>query len=341
MEPIANSFFMELYTPVILPSDLPQLTHRDQTLLMGSCFATHIGTRLKEAKFTCDVNPYGVLYNPLSIVTALEEIDAGKEYAETDLYQHRFLWHSPMHHSDFSASTASETVDHINRRLRQARRLWEMLDVLMLTWGSAYVYRNRSDGRIVGNCHKLPESTFLRGRLSVSEIVDAYRPLLTRLLTRRPSLKVTLTVSPIRHLRDGLHANQLSKATLLLAADELQKQFAGHVCYFPAYELLMDELRDYRFYADDLTHPSAMAVEYVWECWQKACFSPETRLLANECLHINRGLEHKPFRPQSEEYKRFLKQIVLKIDQLNEKYPYLDFEKERELCRTRLNAFVK
>ena len=303
---------MELYTPVILPSDLPQLTHRDQTLLMGSCFATHIGTRLKEAKFTCDVNPYGVLYNPLSIVTALEEIDAGKEYAETDLYQHRFLWHSPMHHSDLSASTASETVDHINRRLRQARRLWEMLDVLMLTWGSSYVYRNRSDGRIVGNCHKLPAS-----------------------------LKVTLTVSPIRHLRDGLHANQLSKATLLLAADELQKQFAGHVCYFPAYELLMDELRDYRFYADDLTHPSAMAVEYVWECWQKACFTSETRLLANECLHINRGLEHKPFRPQSEEYKRFLKQIVLKIDQLNEKYPYLDFEKERELCRTRLNAFVK
>ena len=145
-----------------------------------------------------------------------------------------------------------------------------------------------------------------------------------------------LTVSPIRDARDGMHANQLSKATLLLAIDRLQAAFQESVFYFPAYELILDELRDYRFYAEDMVHPSDMAVQYVWERFSSACFSEETLQIIEESENIRRGLAHKPFHPDSEEYKRFLGQIVLKIDRLNGKYPYLDFQKERELCHIRL-----
>lgn len=332
---------MNLYTTVTLPTALPRLDHRQQLWLAGSCFATHIGRRLSDAKFRCDVNPYGVLYNPLSIAASLQEIVQGKCYTADDLFRHRDLWHSPMHHSDFSAPKAEETLSAINNRLAQARQELPALDVLLLTFGTSYIYKVKTSGQIVGNCHKLPESYFERRRLTVNEITDTYVPLLNTLFDFRPNLKVILTVSPIRHIRDGLHANQLSKATLLLAIDELQRHFPDHVFYFPAYELLLDELRDYRFYADDLVHPSDTAVQIVWERLAEAYFSTETQRIIDECNRINNRLAHKPFRPESEDYKRFLEQIMLKIDQVNEKYPYLDFQKERELCRTRLNKSTK
>lgn len=162
--------------------------------------------------------------------------------------------------------------------------------------------------------------------------------MLSGLLARIPRLKVLFTVSPIRHVRDGMHANQLSKATLLLAVNQLQATFPEHVFYFPAYELLLDELRDYRFYAEDMVHPSETAIRYVWERFTQSCISADALRIMEESENIRKMLLHKPFYPASEEYKRFLGQIVLKIDQLNGKYPYLDFQKEREICRIRLKA---
>ncbi len=332
---------MNLYTAVTLPDALPRLSHQQQLWLAGSCFAASIGRRLADAKFRCDVNPYGVLYNPLSIAISLQEIVQGKTYAADDLFMYRGLWHSPMHHSDFSAPTTEEALSAINGRLAQARQELDTLDVLLLTFGSSYIYKDKASGCIVGNCHRLPESHFERCRLTVEEIAEAYFPLLNTLTALRPNLKVIMTVSPIRHLRDGLHTNQLSKATLLLAIDELQRHCPEHVFYFPAYELLLDELRDYRFYADDLVHPSDTAVQIVWERLAEACFSDETRRIIDQCSRINDMLAHRPSRPESEEYKRFLEQIMLKINQANEEYPYLDFQKERELCRTRLSKSTK
>ncbi|MBQ8500850.1 MAG: GSCFA domain-containing protein [Bacteroides sp.] len=329
---------MNLYTTVDIPKhSLPALSQADPILLLGSCFATEMGQRLRQAKFACDVNPYGVLYNPLSISAALREVMAGRKYMPDDLFLHSECWHSPMHHGDFSSPCREEALQHINRRIMQAHELVQRLDVLILTFGTSYVYRKKSDGQVVGNCHKLPESCFDRRRLSVDEIVADYMQLLPLLLQQRPQLKVILTVSPIRHIRDGLHANQLSKATLLLAVQALQDAFPHNVFYFPAYELLLDELRDYRFYADDLVHPSAIAVDYVWQHFATACFTPETRQAVEACEEIGKALSHKPFHPESEAYKRFLGQIVLKIDRLNAKFPYLDFQNERELCRTLLN----
>ena len=327
---------MNFITPVELPANLPRLRHTDRLLLLGSCFAANMGTRLIGAKFSCDVNPYGVLYNPLSISVALREIILGKVYGKEELFFFRDCWHSSMHHGDFSSPSADETLKKINGRIANAHGRIFHTNCLLLTFGTSWVYEQKNTGCIVGNCHKLPEKEFTRRRLTVDEIVSDYTSLLSGLLARNSGLKVMFTVSPIRHIRDGIHATQLSKSTLLLAVDRLQAAFPESVFYFPAYELVLDELRDYRFYAEDMVHPSDMAVQYVWERFSSACFSEETLQIIEESENIRRGLAHKPFHPDSEEYKRFLGQIVLKIDRLNGKYPYLDFQKERELCHIRL-----
>ena len=329
---------MKLTTHVEVPASLPRMQQGQRLVMMGSCFATAMGQRLQQAKFDVELNPYGVLYNPASISAALRRLSEGRLYGEEELFFHAGCWHSPMHHSDFSATTVEEALQHINARMRQAAEAISHMDVLLVTWGTAWVYRNLSDGKVVGNCHKLPERMFERTRLDIGEVVDDYTQLLEQLFHARPRLQVIFTVSPIRHLRDGLHDNQLSKATLLLAIDRLCRLFPRQVSYFPAYELLMDELRDYRFYAADMAHPSEVAEAYVWECFSQHCLTPEALQLMHSCEEIGKALAHKPLHPESDEYKRFLEQIVLKIERLTEKYPYLDFKNERETCHTLLKA---
>ena len=326
-----------LFTQVEFPQDFPPIHHLQHWLLMGSCFASEIGVRLRDGKIPCLLNPYGVLYNPLSIVTSLNEIMDGKEYGADELFEYQGLWHSAMHHGDFSTDSREETLRLINTSLREAHEVSTRLDGLLMTWGSAYVYRDVDSGRVVGNCHKLPEEHFRRSMLAVDEIVAATDALIMRLLVQNPSLKVIMTVSPIRHVRDGLHENTLSKSTLHLALHELCSRHPKVVYYFPAYEIMTDELRDYRFYADDLVHPSRMAVDYIWECFSNCFFSKETAALMLEVEKINKSLSHRPLHPESGEYRQFIRQIELKINRIVEKYPKLDFEKERELCYTRLN----
>lgn len=332
---------IKLQTIVERPLRCPRIDYSHQLMLLGSCFATNMGMRLSEAKFCCDVNPYGVLYNPLSISTAVREMMAGKVYDAGDLYFNQGCWHSPMHHGDFSAASSWEALARINSRLRQATARLDHLDFLLLTWGTAWVYENRETGRVVGNCHKLPEKCFLRRKLSVNEIVLDTVSLLSGLFARNAGVQVVLTVSPIRHVRDGLHANQLSKSTLLLAAEQVLEAFPRQVFYFPAYELLLDELRDYRFYADDLVHPSELAVRYVWEHFVDWCLAPESLQAMAEYEALHKALTHKPLHPESEDYKRFLEQIMLKIERLNGKYPYFDLQNERETCRILLSKLQK
>ena len=328
---------MDFRTKVELPASLPPVTHAGQILLLGSCFAENMGRQLAENKFRVDVNPFGILYNPFSVSTALVEILKGKVYQEEDLFAYKECWHSPMHHGSFSAFTPEETLNTINSRLHHAYKKLPELNWLMVTMGTAYVYKQKESGQVVANCHQLPESHFLRYRLSVEEIVEDYTALITEMSARNPELKWLFTVSPIRHIRDGMHANQLSKSTLLLAIDRLQQLFPERVFYFPSYEIILDELRDYRFYADDMLHPSPLAIRYLWECFSETFFSPETKQVIVAVQDIRRDLAHKPFHPESEAYQRFLGQIVLKIERLIGKYPYLDFQKETELCHIRLN----
>ena len=327
---------MNLNTPVEIPSGFIPIHHAQRLLIMGSCFAENIGTLLAENKFQVDINPFGILYNPLSISMALREIIRKRLYEESDLFSYREYWHSPMHHGSFSAATPEGVVRNIRVRLEQAHKELKQLDWLMLTFGTAYVYEQKKTGKVVANCHKLPEKDFVRRRLETDEITEDYILLLDELISLNPKIKILFTVSPIRHVRDGMHANQLSKSVLLLAIDRLMQRYPQATFYFPSYEIILDELRDYRFYADDMVHPSSLAVNYLWERFSETFFCPETQALIKECATIRKAIAHKPFHPESEEYKRFLGQIVLKIERLNEKYPYLDFEKETNMCRLAL-----
>lgn len=323
---------MDFRIQVELPKKELDVAHDSNILLLGSCFAENIGGRLYENKFRCNVNPFGILYNPMSILAALKRISCGKEYSEEELFTYQGQWHSYMHHSSFSDASKEVCLGNINSRFVQTVEELPSLDYLFITFGTAYVYTLKESGIIVSNCHKLPEKNFERRRLTVNEVVKEYTLYLNLLLKRNPALKILFTVSPIRHAKDGMHGNQLSKSALLLIIDALKVSFPEHVFYFPAYELMMDELRDYRFYANDMLHPSQLAVDYLWECFSSCYFSKKTLNILTEWEDIKRALNHKPFRPDSEQHIKFLSQIVLRINRLKEKCPYLDVEKEIKLC---------
>ena len=326
---------MNFKTQVELPEKETEIRHSEQIVLFGSCFAENIGNLLLENKFRCDVNPFGILYNPMSIASALRQLMEREAYEAKDLFEAHGRWHSWMHHSDFSSSSQEEALAKANSRFVKAKKIFAKADWLMVTFGTSYVYIHKETKEVVGNCHKMPERMFTRSMLDVKTIVEECQGILEKCREVNPNLKVLFTVSPIRHAKDGMHGNQLSKATLLLAIDELCRTCPG-CFYFPSFEIVMDELRDYRFYADDMLHPSRMAVEYIWECFSRCYFKEETQAVMKEWTEIRRGLEHKPFDPASEAYRHFLSQIVLKIARIKEKLPYLEVQKELELCECRL-----
>ena len=329
---------MQFSTPTDIQPLSRRIGHDARLLVMGSCFAEHMGTRLQQIKWRAVVNPFGVLYNPLSIAEALGRLIDAHRYGEDELAEFPDGgWNTWLHHSRYSHPDRREALDAINNSMEAAAEMLAQADWLVLTLGTAWVYRLKEDGRVVGNCHKVPEREFVRQRLSVDEIVETFVALLDRLWSVNPGARVLLTVSPVRHLKDGLHGNQLSKATLLLAVDELCRRMPERCVYFPAYEVLMDELRDYRFYAEDMAHPSKQAVDYVWERFVEHCTDEAAHAFMSEWSKVCRALEHRPFKPDSEQYRAFVRQNMLKIAELKEKYPYLEVQNEIDQCHTLLN----
>ena len=326
---------MEFRTPIEWHGESEEIKYSDHVLLMGSCFAENVGGLLLENKFSCDVNPFGILYNPLSIAKALRQMLDGKVYTMDDLFDSGGQWHSWMHHSSFSSTDADECLNRINSRLEKAASALPRTSWLIMTWGTAFVYEK--DSEVVGNCHKQPDRLFTHRLLDVDTICGEWNDTLREAKQRFPGLKVMLSVSPIRHLKDGLHGNQISKSVLLLAIDRLCREL-DFCHYFPSYEIVMDELRDYRFYAEDMLHPSPLAVKYIWECFCSTYMSKDTQRVMKEWADIQKGLAHRPFNPDSDAYRRFLSQIVLKIEELKEKFPYFEVQKELEQCRTLLNT---
>jgi lysophospholipase L1-like esterase len=305
------------------------ISYHDSLALFGSCFAESMGARLVESKFRADVNPFGVLYNPLSVASAIESLLEPKELTAGDLFFYEGRYHSFAHHSRFSAADAQICLEAANDRLRLSAACLRAASRVLVTFGTAHVYRWKESGQVVSNCHKLPERLFVRERLSVSQIVEAWDELLSRLWERNGAqAKVIFTVSPVRHWRDGAHANQLSKSILLLAVEQLQAHCPERVAYFPAYELMMDELRDYRFYADDMFHPSQAATEYIWERFASLYMDEQTRQRMKQVEEIRKAVRHKPQDPGGASHRQFVVQTLLKMEQLMAEIPYLCFEKE-------------
>ncbi len=272
----------------------PWISHDTRFVLLGSCFAENIGQRLLDFRFRGNVNPFGVLYNPLSIAQALERLIEKRPFAADELFEYGGLWHSWMHHGSFSDTSAEKAVAQMNARFDVACQHLLEADLLVITFGSAWVYE--FEGKVVANCHKVPNNRFVRRRLAVDEIVACYTQLFAMLRRHNPTLKVLLSVSPIRYLRRSATESQTSKATLLLAVEALCQQLPD-VDYFPAYEIVLDELRDYRFFADDMVHPSPMAVAYVWERFAQAYFTPATLALLPNIEKENKRAAHRPLHP--------------------------------------------
>ena len=334
---VNNSTFVNFYTEIKIGKSPFGVCHTDRILVLGSCFADHIGRRLSENKFSCVVNPFGTLYNPFSILSAMKMMAQGKVFTPFDLFQSQGLWHSWAHHGSFSSTSVEESLKMMNDAIEQARGQLRKLDVLIITYGTAWVYRLAQEPEVVvANCHKEPEKRFLRSMERVDALAACMRQTLAVARAIRPQLKVIFTVSPIRHLRDGLHANQLSKSALLLAVDEVVADDNRLNHYFPSYEIMMDELRDYRFYDDDMVHPSSKAVEYIWERFSSTYFSQQTLGLMKDWKSIALGLAHRPLHADSDAYRQFLESLLEKITNIKKQHPYLDVEKELKLCNTRL-----
>ena len=244
---------MKLQTIVDIKPSEWKIGYEDKILMVGSCFSDEIGAQMQQRYLNVTCNPFGTLYNPLSIANAINY-----QLHELPLVEYGGLWHSMAHHGSFSRATKEEAEEAVTDSVETMQRAMSEATVVIVTFGTAWVYE--MNGEVVGNCHKMPDSWFTRRRLTVEEIVAAWKPILERYKDKY----WIFTVSPIRHIKDGLHENQLSKATLLMAVEAISHQHSA-VSYFPSYEIVLDELRDYRFYADDLVHPSSLAVNYIWE----------------------------------------------------------------------------
>lgn len=308
------------------------ITHNSNILLIGSCFTENIGKILKKSKFKCIVNPYGVLYNPLSISRSLNEIIDLRKYNENDVFYYKGLYHSFMHHTTFSSDNLNMCLEHINSQILNAHESLTSLDYIIITLGSSYIYRH--NGIVVANCHKLPEKSFERQLCDYNSFIIEYRKLLDKLFSVNGHLRIIFTISPIRHIRDGLHNNMISKSILAIFVYELQKLYSEKIYYFPAYEILNDELRDYRFYADDMVHPSELSILYIWEKFKTMYMDKKTHELIDKCNNIEKMISHKPFNPNSNEYKSFVKSVIDKIVAFTSEYPYLDYSEELKYLKS-------
>lgn len=319
-----EDFMIKLQTPVSLPQrPSSQLRYGQPLLSFGSCFSEHIGRRLAELGYDITVNPFGIQYNPLSIAYGLERLIQGKSYLEDELIHHSGLYHSFDHHGSFSSVDASEALQKINSVYSLASSRLRKASHVLITWGTAFVYKHGTTGAVVNNCHKLPECTFIRSLCSLPECVEHWTGLLGKLFEANPTLQIIQTVSPIRHLRDGAVANQISKSTLILLSSELSERFRGRVHYFPAYEIVQDELRDYRFYAEDMTHPSAQTVGYIAEQFVAWACDSEDRQLMPYIERLRLAYEHRPLNPELPEALLQREQLMQRIRAFIRSYPQI------------------
>lgn len=306
---------MEFRTIVNIPKLNLDINYKSKIVLFGSCFTENIGGKLKELMFDVNINPFGILYNPISVKNSLDFIIENKKFNDQDIAFQNERWFSYYHHSRFSNSDKNKCIENINDSISIAHSQLKDAKFLFLTFGTARVYKLIESNKIVSNCHKQPSSLFSNEILSVEEIVAEYKELITKLKGFNKNLQIIFTVSPVRHWKDGAHENQISKSTLILAINKLVEEFEN-ASYFPAYEILMDDLRDYRFYAEDMLHPNEIGINYVWEKFKEAYFNNETKRISEKISALIKAKEHRAFNPESESYKKFNENNLKKIKEL-------------------------
>ena len=331
------NFHLE-FTPKPFPI---KIKHHQKLFLAGSCFTENIGTKLKHHKFEILENPNGILFNPVSITKSIESYINNKKYEEADLFYQNECWNSWEHHSRFSNPDKLKCLSDINLSQQKAHDFLKSSDWALITLGSAFAYtlhfsneiliENRvgAEGDVVANCHKVPTDKFYKKLLKPNEIQHALQKMISDLIVFNPSIKIIFTISPVRHLREGFVENNRSKAALMEGVhsivDNLENAF-----YFPAYELVIDDLRDYRFYAEDMVHPNYAATNYVFDKFINTCIDEPAQKLMKEINIVNAAKSHKPFNPTSTQHKNFLQTNLNRVNDLSRQYPYIDFEAEKK-----------
>ena len=280
-------------------------------------------------KFDQYTNPFGIIFQPKAIEKALFDCVDQKEYSAEDLIQHGDIWLSLHHHSKFNNRDSKLVINDINKHIDQGHKTLKRASHIIITLGTSWAYRWKEDGSLVANCHKIPQAKFKKELLSSEQILQSLQNMVRKVQGLNKDVKFIFTVSPVRHWKDGAVQNQLSKSTLILAIHQLKKIF-DNVEYFPAYEIMMDDLRDYRFYADDMLHPSKVAVDYIWDLFSKTYFEDETIEIIKEVGKIIQAKNHRPLNSKTENHREILESQQNKIIQLKKKYSFLDFTAEEK-----------
>ena len=308
---------MNLQTTIQFQSIEQTIHYGDSLLFLGSCFADEVGGICRGLGFDALVNPFGVLYNPASIAQAMERLQSGKPFSHDEVIAVGEEYYCTFsHNTTFWNASETALLEQVNESLKAAHEHFMKSKWVVLSLGTSWMFRSKETRQVVANCHKLPANRFEHEFLTMEQSTT----LLSDLVKQHPDKQFILTVSPLRHLKDGLHENQLSKAALLLAVDQVCKQF-GNAHYFPAYEILLDELRDYRFYKEDMVHPTDQAVRYIWEKFVSFAINPNELPALQAASELKQMLHHKPLFPDSDAYRKFDRQREQKLTELGHRFP--------------------
>lgn len=315
---------MEFRTRIPIKEEQPQINYESRAFLTGSCFVENIGKKFEFYQLRNLQNPLGILFHPFAIENLCSRMNSDFQYSEADIFFRNERWHCFEAHSAMSHPDKAEFLQKLNQGLKSSRAFLKETSHVILTPGTSWYYRHLEQEKNVANCHKVPQKEFEKKLASVEEVKQSLQNSVRHLQQLAPKASIIFTVSPVRHLKDGLVENQRSKAHLIAAVQDLVSEFRD-LRYFPSYELLMDELRDYRFYAEDMLHPGNTAIDYIWEKFSEAWIADDSRQVMKRVQKIRRGLAHRPFNENSEAHKSFLQQLQREISRLQEEFPHILF----------------
>jgi len=324
---VSKPIALLLSTPISISKSNSPIDYQSKMVLMGSCFAENIGNKFQYFKFNTLVNPFGIIFNSVSIEKMIERVVLQKTFSKEDIFYHNERWHSYEVHSDCSTDDPEALLNNLNQLLSKTKKQLQEATHFIITYGTSWVYRHIETNAIVANCHKVPQKQFTKELLSIDKIQKSIQNTISLIATLNPKCNFIFTVSPVRHLKDGFVENQVSKAHLIAAIhDNLKTEHLElNTDYFPSYEIMMDELRDYRFYADDMIHPSPMAIDYIWERFTATQIDANAIATMELVQTIQKGLAHRPFNPNSESHQKFEANLKEKIATLEAQYSFVKF----------------
>lgn len=318
---------MNFTTKIPIAKSANPISYSSKIVSLGSCFAENMGEKFSYFKFDSIVNPFGIIFNPVSIEKLISRVAGNQKFIEDDVFFHNDLWQCFDVHSELSHTDKGQLLVNLNSLIESTNNQITKSTHIIITYGTSWVYRSKSSGNIVANCHKVPQNQFGKELLSVQTIEESIRNTIDLIRKINPDCIFIFTISPVRHIKDGFVENQRSKSHLIVALHNLlqTEHFKLNTEYFPSYEIMMDELRDYRFYAEDMLHPSQTAIDYIWERFSESHISEASHSIMEEVANIQKALAHRPFNPDSDAHQRFLLNLKGRIEKLQQHFPYLTF----------------